>query len=211
MIRPAPGVAFTLAADGDMRSDEAARARAASLLGIAVEWGTVDQVHGSDVVEVTAAGAAGRADAIYTTHPGLPLAVFTADCAGVVIVADGAVGVAHAGWRGAEAGVVSALVEAMARTGFEPHAAYVGPHIRACCFEVGPEVLTRFPSVAQTKTTWGTDSLDLVPVISGQIGVIPVELVGSCTRCTAGHHSHRADATADRMAAIGWIPASRPG
>src|SRR5690606_2751270 len=63
----------------------------------------LEQVHGIDVVEVTATQnryETPRADAAVTTCPGVVLAIMTADCLPVVIAdIDGqAVGVAHAGW-----------------------------------------------------------------------------------------------------------------
>ena len=76
----AVGRAFTQPEDGDMRADLDARARLSRKLGLAEEWATVDQVHGSNVVTAEGPGSAGPADAIVTVVPGLPVAVFTADC-----------------------------------------------------------------------------------------------------------------------------------
>ena len=54
-----------------------------------------------------------------TAVPGLALGIVTADCAPVLFAdADGRiVGAAHAGWRGAVAGVLEATVAAMAALG----------------------------------------------------------------------------------------------
>jgi hypothetical protein len=205
MISPFPGAVFTTAGDGDQRADPAARARAAASAGISSHWATVRQVHGSRVVEVEAAGEQGEGDALFTRRPGLPLAVFTADCLGVVLAAAGGVGVAHAGWRGLAGGVVEALVEEMAAAGLPPVRAAIGPAIGACCYEVGAEVAERFP--AHTRwTTWGAASVDLTAAARTALAGIPVESVGSCTRHEAGWFSHRRDATAARLAAIGWLP-----
>ena len=57
------GVAFSDASDGDIRSNEAERADFARRLGIADRWATLEQVHGSQVVEVDAPGEHGQADA----------------------------------------------------------------------------------------------------------------------------------------------------
>ena len=56
-----------------------------------------------------------RADAMVTDRPGLLLGILTADCAPVLLADAGAgvVGAAHAGWRGALAGVTDAAIAAM--------------------------------------------------------------------------------------------------
>lgn len=200
-----PAAAFTEAVDGDQRFDLAARAAVANALGIPAAWATVSQVHGSRVVEADHPGDQGEADALFTTLPSLPLAVFTADCAGVVVQAEGGVGVAHAGWRGAEAGVVVRLVETMRAAGLGPRSVLVGPSIGPCCFEVGPEVVARFPGVV-ALTSWGTPSVDLRQAVVDQLGGLEVTVVAGCTRHDAGWLSHRKDATTSRMATVAWLP-----
>ena len=54
-------------------------------------------------------------DAMVTDTPGIPLVVFSADC-GIILLHDpvhGAVGAAHAGWRGAAGGIVYKTVRRM--------------------------------------------------------------------------------------------------
>lgn len=123
------------------------RARAAARLGVdADRLVTVHQVHSPTVATVTrpwAPEAAPRADAMVTTVPGIALAILTADCA-PVLLADteaGVIGAAHAGWKGARAGVVDATIDAMVSLGAEPEriVAAVGPRIQQASYEVGPE------------------------------------------------------------------------
>lgn len=207
MIRPpgrAEGAAFSEAADGDLRGEVRARAAFSAALGIGPDWATVEQVHGAEVHRVDTSGSAGRGDAVWTTEPGLPVAVFTADCFGVVVTSRSAVGVAHAGWRGARSGVVSALVTAMAGEGHVVDTAFVGPGIGPCCFEVGPDVAAGFPG-EPAMTSWGTPSVDLARSIRSQLGGIPVWSVGGCTRHEPGWFSHRRDGTSRRMASLAWI------
>lgn len=202
------GAAFTTAADGDVRSDAGAREQASRAIGVSAEWSTVRQVHGDRVVVVDAPGDAGEADALLTTKPGLPLAVFTADCVGVVIEGDRAVGVAHAGWRGARAGVVRRLLDAFGATGVEPRIATIGPHIRSCCFEVGPEVAAEFDG-HRAETTWGTPSVDLAGHVRASLEGIEVADLGVCTMCGDDTFSHRRDGDRSRMAALGWLAGER--
>ncbi len=107
----------------------------------------VTQVHGIAVATVSEPwqpGQGPRADALVTDRPGIGLGIITADCA-PVLLADGAAGVigaAHAGWRGAAAGILEAVVAAMTGLGAAPEriAAIVGPCIGQASYEVGPEL-----------------------------------------------------------------------
>jgi len=88
-------------------------------------------------------------DALLTQEAGILLSVRTADCLPVLLVdpKHRAVGAVHAGWRGALARVVEKAVCEMRRAyGSEPRSllGVLGPSIRACCYEVGEEVLEAF-------------------------------------------------------------------
>lgn len=105
-------------------------------------------VHGTAVARVGASSAGQPleggghyvpgVDALVTDDPRVTLLLTAADCAQVFIVDErrGAVGLAHAGWRGAVAGVLNATVQAM-RTHFGSHPAAlkaaVGPCLGPCC------------------------------------------------------------------------------
>lgn len=117
---------------------------------------SLHQVHSADVVTLgpdlldpeARVGPLPRADALVTATPGLALGVLTADCQ-PVLLADhraGVIGAAHAGWRGALAGVLEATVAAMAALGARPGniCAAVGPCISQPAYEVGPEMRARF-------------------------------------------------------------------
>lgn len=207
MIRPPgwDGVAFTAAPDGDMRGDPRAREDVSQRLGIDTSWATVRQVHGNRVRRVDEAGDAGEADALWTIEVGLPVAIFTADCFGVVLSGGDAVGVAHAGWRGARSGVVAALRSEMTAAGHSPQRAAIGPGIEPCCFEVGSEVAAEFPD-HNTRTGWGTVSVDLPGTLTGQLDGLSTWRSGLCTKHDPGFHSHRADGTPQRQASLGWVP-----
>jgi YfiH family protein len=88
-------------------------------------------------------------DGMITNIPGLILAVQAADCLPVILVdpKHKAVGAFHAGWRGTLKRIVEKGVGEMRRNfGSEPRhlQAAIGPGIRKCCFEVGPEVRVQF-------------------------------------------------------------------
>ncbi len=103
---------------------------------------TVHQVHSADVVIAGDWPDNDRphADALVTDRPGLLLGILTADCA-PILLADreaGVIGAAHAGWRGAVAGVAASTIAAMERLGARRDriAAAVGPCIAKANYEV---------------------------------------------------------------------------
>jgi hypothetical protein len=112
---------------------------------------TVHQIHSPEVVvasEPWALDERPRADAMVTDTPNLLLGILTADCAPVLFADHMAVvvGAAHAGWRGALAGVTDATIEAMEKLGARReniHAA-VGPCIAQPSYEVDEAFRARF-------------------------------------------------------------------
>ncbi|MDE2319994.1 MAG: laccase domain-containing protein [Rhodospirillales bacterium] len=133
------------------------RARASVALGIASSSLLgLKQVHGKSVVTVTSPWAEGegpQADALVTRLPGLALGIITADCAPVLFFGDnGAVGAAHAGWRGAFDGVLEETAQALYSLGATKIKATIGPCIHQPSYEVGLElrnaVLAEAPSSA---------------------------------------------------------------
>jgi hypothetical protein len=111
---------------------------------------TPHQVHGTSAVILDGPPAAERpkADAMVTATRGVAVGVLTADCA-PLLLADAAAGVvsaAHAGWRGALAGIAEAALEAMERLGARRHRIHVavGPCIGPSVYEVGTEFEAEF-------------------------------------------------------------------
>ena len=110
----------------------------------------VHQVHSPTAVTIDAPwpGERPHADALITTTPGLVLSVLSADCA-PVLLADteaGVIAAAHAGWKGALAGVLESAIALMQAHGADPRriAAAIGPCIHQASYEVGPEFEARF-------------------------------------------------------------------
>jgi polyphenol oxidase len=135
------------------------RSRAAAVLGIAAQrLATPYQVHGTNAVVVDAIwppGQGPQADAVVTNRRGIAVGVGTADC-GPVLLADAearVVGAAHAGWRGALAGIVESAVAAMERLGArrERIVAVLGPMISQRNYEVGRDVIEAFTKADQSN------------------------------------------------------------
>lgn len=107
------------------------------------------QVHGAEVARVGADGGfAGHVDGLVTTSPGVPLAVFTADCLAIVLadLEAPALAVAHVGWRGTVRGAAQAAVAAVLAAGARPERLHVAisPSIGPCCYEIDGPVVDAF-------------------------------------------------------------------
>jgi hypothetical protein len=172
------------------------RARAAHAIG--ADPGALvglTQVHSAIAVHVEAPwlpGAGPRADAAVTDRPGIALGIVTADCA-PVLFADamaGVIGAAHAGWRGAVAGILEATVAAMTELGAEPGriTAAIGPCIGQQSYEVAADlrdtVLARDPGDARFFTDgvrparWQFDLGGYCAARLGAAGVGGIEVLG---------------------------------
>ena len=143
------------------------RRRAADALGLPPSALVgLTQVHGIAVARLEKPwpeDARPQADALVTDRPGLLLGIVTGDCAPILFVdaRAGVAGAAHAGWRGAVAGVIEATVAAMEALGATRGriAAAIGPCIAQPSYEVGPDlraaVLARDPADARFLASGG--------------------------------------------------------
>jgi len=221
-------MAFTDAAVGSLRVPEVGFSSSAELeqrrRRVAPHpWTWLRQVHGDRVVEVDAPGewTGAEADAAVTVAPGAVLAVHTADCAPVVLLGPGGVGVAHAGWRGLAGGVLEETVRAM-NVAPDRILAWLGPAIGPDSFEVGPEVREAFvthnemagiafrPALPGTldeaPRKWLADLYMLARIRLAGIGVERVHGGGACTFKDARRFfSYRREARTGRMASLVWF------
>jgi len=137
------GLNCGLGSGDDPRSVETNRRLAADAILPGAPLASVYQIHSPTAVIVNGAAPYGerpQADALVTDKPGLLLGVVTADCA-PVLLADpeaGVIGAAHAGWRGAMAGVTDQAIAAMISLGarVDRIAVAVGPCIARASYEV---------------------------------------------------------------------------
>ena len=169
------------------------------------------QVHGNDVQVLRTAArpdAPPVGDALVTRIPRTAVAIKAADCVPVLLAdpVSGAVAGAHAGWRGTLVRVVDAAARALAAEAAAPPSrlkAVIGPAIRACCFEVGPEVVSAFREKGHDvdrfvfrPRTAGRPHLDLVlanrlQLLAAGLPENGIEDTTVCTRCQPAFHSYR--------------------
>ena len=175
------------------------RARMAAALGVGPDcFLTCYQVHSPDAVVADrpwSNDARPHADAIATRTPGIAVGVSTADC-GPVLFADPAAGVvaaAHAGWRGALAGVTDSAIAAMERLGAMRARiiAALGPMIRQPNYETGPDLMARFVAPDRANQRFfrpssrdGHFMFDLAGYVMARLaaaGIGTIEDLGACT------------------------------
>lgn len=132
-------------------SIEENRRRVAAVLGEGVQLATLGQVHGARTITVTAAWPLGRgpqADSMVTSTAGIALGILAADCTPVLFadVKAQVVGAAHAGWKGALAGVIENTIGAMEALGAKRNriAAAAGPCISQASYEVSASFRDQF-------------------------------------------------------------------
>jgi len=140
------------------------RRRFLKLLGSDWRLSACWQVHDADV-RVVAGHAVDlhseeeRCDALTTRESGVLLGIKTADCVPVLLgdARTGACAAVHAGWRGTLAGIVTRALKRMREEfGTDPSdvRAGIGPAARACCYEVGPEVVEAFRAKFPQSVEW---------------------------------------------------------
>lgn len=177
------------------------RRRAAEAVLPGAALATLYQIHSAEVVRVNAAypdTERPHADAIVTERPGLVLGILTADCAPVLFadVQAGVVGAAHAGWKGALAGVTDATIAAMERIGARRDriAAAIGPCIARASYEVDEGFLARFAAADSANERFfasgraGRYQFDLEAYVTHRLaaaGVARVEALGLDTYADA--------------------------
>jgi len=109
---------------------------------------SLSQIHSAVVHTLPAWEERPEGDAMVTATPGLALGILTADCAPVLLADPKArvIGAAHAGWKGALAGVLEAALEAMEKLGASRDRidAAIGPCISQDNYEVGDDFRARF-------------------------------------------------------------------
>jgi YfiH family protein len=198
--------------DGLMRARDAVAHRTGT---DAAQWHLMRQAHAASVAvidERTPVGAELRGvDVLVTREPGRPLVTLAADCIPILAAGVGAVGAAHAGWRGLAADVPDALVTALRDLGerVEDVRVALGPAIGPCCYEVGTEVvdgITRIDERAVASTRAGTVSVDLRAAATTRfraLGVADVvDATPGCTACDPRWFSHRRDPSSGRQAGL---------
>lgn len=179
------------------------RARVSAHLG-ARDLVSAYQVHGTTALPVEVAwpdDARPKADAMVTTARSVALGVLAADCA-PVLFADAqsrVIGAAHAGWRGAVAGILEATIVAMENQGARRAQirAAVGPCIGQPAYEVGFEFEREFLAQDRASSRFfasppsgGRPHFDLSGYVMHRLGKAGIAQAIPLAMCTCAREEH---------------------
>ena len=201
---------FYTTIDFDGGLDQEAAARLMQIVrerfGIEATLSTCVQVHGKSVVRATRDGRwreCDSCDGLWSSERGTALGIKVADCLPVSIadMERDVIANVHSGWRGAVQKIVSEAIDAIGAVTATAQA-WLGPTIRACCFEVGEEVVDQFrASYAEAeafvdrggkKPHIDLPALTTALLIERGFSAGNVHDSGLCTRCEGSiFHSYR--------------------
>lgn len=157
------------------------------------------QVHGAQVIDAQPGMEPATGDVFVTRSHGTTVGVLTADCVPAVVFGEDGIAAIHAGWRGVVAGAVE---EGASRVG-APIVAWIGPSIHACCYEVGPDVVTAFEEKAlPIADSWHVDPAQAVRAILRRVGFERIAASNTCTSCDKRYFSARRDKRTGRQAGV---------
>lgn len=200
-----------------MKSPQA-RAKALERAGISGRTVRVlKQVHGAEIQEARFDDASvPEADGWLVVDPRVAAGVYAADCLPIFVWENRgrAAGVFHAGWRGLAAGMPKAAVRAFEQRGFSRAqlSACVGPHIGACCYEVGEDVASKFHREAvrpgdKPRLDLGEEAR--LQLAEAGLSADAIAISDACTRCRADEFfSFRREKMDQRMMAFIALPES---
>ena len=220
------GLQFGLGAGDDSENVAENRRRAVATLLPDAQLVMPYQVHSPDAVIVERAWSHDdrpRADAVVTDRPGLLLGIVTADCAPILLADSeaGVVAAAHAGWRGAQGGVVEATIDAMETLGAQASriAAAIGPCIAQPSYEVDAPFREHF-TAADTQFfaegSAGRWQFDLESYVAHRLrgaGIARIDPLGLDTYTQPERYysfrraTHRGEANYGRQASLIGLPA----
>jgi len=168
--------------------------------GLETSLTTCLQVHSAHVVRAARESAwreCDSCDALWSAEKGVTIAVKVADCLAVSLidVEHGVIANVHSGWRGAVQRITAATLDAAP---LDPSStrAYLGPSIRACCFEVGEEVATQFDErfLVRSHEKPHVDLIAFTIDLLRARGITNISDSELCTRCEGSiFHSYRRD------------------
>lgn len=194
---------FGYGGPGDEDAVRAVRSAAADAVVAGSALAMPHQIHSPDVVTVEdpwpdEPQGRPRADALVTARRGVAIGIVTADCAPVLFAdaAAGVIGAAHAGWRGAQGGVLENTIAAMETLGArrENILAAIGPTIAQPSYEVDAPFRVHFTPAdehrfapAQPRDGIARWHFDLPGYITDKLALCGIAEIESLNRDTFTH------------------------
>ena len=168
--------------------------------GLETSLTTCRQVHGANAARGRREDAwreCDSCDALWSDETHTAIGIKVADCLPVVLIdpMHSVIANVHSGWRGALLRIIEKALAAAPLDSRATHA-WLGPSIRACCFEVGEEVAAQFEdrfldrSRAKAHVDLVAYTVDLL--LSHGVSGERIHDSGACTRCEDSiFHSYR--------------------
>jgi YfiH family protein len=163
-------------------------------------------------------GFEGQGDYLITNQRNIGLGVLTADCLPIIFVDNvtGAVGIAHAGWRGSVKNITSITVARMQQeygTKIEELSVFFGPCAKVCCYEVQLDFKNNFPDENKFFVQRGNQLFFNLPFLNAHLlnatGLPKTamnEQYNCCTICNDDYFSFRRQGdAAGRNVSVVWI------
>ena len=165
------------------------------------EFKKVHQIHSNIVIDLTKETKPEEVEAdgmISPLESKTPLVIITADCLPILIKGKKGICFLHAGWKGLENKIIKhPLVQSI-----EPEWAYIGPHISASNYEVGPEFKNYFKESStvfeQNNRLFFDLGQEAIKQLQSLYNDIIVEQSSKCTYQNDDLHSYRLNKTSER-------------
>lgn len=136
-----------------------------------------------------------KTDGLYTNKPNLTLFGTFADCLPIFAYDPNSqyICLVHAGWRGVADNIIEPLSSTLKTEGVKRKNCIVavGPHIQKCCFEVGDEVLNKFPQQFIQGSFVDLKNYILSQLLKESFNKNNIELSNVCTLHSKKYFSHR--------------------
>jgi len=199
------------------------RDRLRQLLNLAVDPCWLQQVHGTEVVELaTESRHSITADGAWSQTPGQVCTIMTADCLPVLVcnIQGTRVAAIHCGWRSLAGGILRRTIQLLDQNPSDL-LVYLGPGIGKDAFEVGEEVVQTFVEnsmdqghknrVLQQFSPGlpGKAFADIYGLAKEELNALGVNQIYGGDRCTYREEgtffSYRRDGITGRMASLIWL------
>lgn len=180
--------------------------------------GYLHQIH-SDKIFIYD-GSINDGDALIINQKHIGIGIFTADCVPVLLYdkAKGVCAAVHSGWKGTISHIVEKTIDVMSQKydsiPNDIHA-YIGPHIRSCCYEVGDEVIKQFQDdyIYKEINPINNRKLNLEKCIIKQLSekgineqnIVSMNLCTFCSQTYSFHSYRKSGLTAGRMFSFIYI------
>ena len=173
----------------------------------------LDQEHGDTIVFAQKGGFLGKGDGILIIQKGIIGLIMVADCNPILLfdTKQHILILLHGGRVGLQKGILPkaiALLKERFHTKAQDLFVFVGPSIRACCYEVQEEIFRDSVFLDYKRLRDGKLYLDLVAMIQAQLkeqDITNFTISPHCTRCDSSYFSYRSDSSCGRFGLFAYL------